>query len=50
MCDSWTVLRSLPSHLIALSLLLLPDSSEKQGAELFYGMRTVNYVIMLKFN
>lgn len=37
-------------HLIALSLLLLSDSSEKQGAKLFCRMSTVNYVIMLKFN
>ena len=37
-------------HLIAFSLLLLSDSSEKQGAKLFWRMSTVNYVIMLKFN
>lgn len=48
-CDSWIVLQWLRFYLTA-SLLLLSDSSEKQGAELFYGMSTVNYVIMLEFN
>jgi hypothetical protein len=37
-------------HLITFSLLLLSDSSEKQGSKLFCRMGMVNYVIMLKFN
>lgn len=49
-CDSWIVLQWLRFYLIASSLLLLSDSSEKQGAKLFYGMSTVNYVITLEFN
>lgn len=42
--------RGLHFHLITFSLLLLSDSSGKQGAKLFHRMSTVNYVIMLKFN
>ena len=37
-------------HLITFSLLLLSDSSEKQGAKLFCRISIVNYVIMLEFN